>query len=74
MQGNTLITKKANNMQKIETKEFTDSGFVQTYINNSIIATRTFKKIKWTDQICNTVGQKILKNPDQKNSRNQIHK
>ena len=45
LQGNTLITKKASNNQMIETKEFTDSGFVQSYINNSITATRTFKKI-----------------------------
>merc|ERR1711879_861342 len=41
LQGNTLITKKANNNQKIEAKEFTDSGFVQSYFNNSITATRT---------------------------------
>ena len=44
LEGNVLVTKKADTGDVIAKREFSDSGFVQTYYSKSVTATRTFKK------------------------------
>ena len=44
LEGNVLVTKKADTGDVIAKREFNDSGFVQTYYSKSVTATRTFKK------------------------------
>merc|ERR1712037_1033445 len=44
LEGNVLVTKKADTGDVIAKREFSDSGFVQTYYSKSVTATRTFKR------------------------------
>ena len=45
MEGNKLVTKLVSSGNVMTTREFTDSGFVQTYYGKTgVTGTRTFKK------------------------------
>ena len=44
LEGNVLVTKRVDTGDVIAKREFSDSGFVQTYYSKSVTATRTFKK------------------------------
>ena len=44
LEGNVMITKKADSEDVIAKREFSDAGFITTMFAKGVTATRTFKR------------------------------